>query len=383
MRLLLLAACAALLALLVPSAARADTVRLDVSAAATKALTARGVTLTAVTPGRRTGRRIELPVSGPRAGGVALQGALRFRRGARAASVTSLELVNGTILSGRIAGASRTSVLVRGRLTLAAARRLSTRLKLRRTLTASSLGAMRVVASTAPGGTRTGTPGGSAGTGGGAGTTPGSTTPGTSTPGGNCSGFTSKPIAAAPAAPAPPAGAVTLTSATVEWHARDSWIRYVNAGEGTSTSGGAVSGPPTVRPGTSTPLVYDFGFTPDLTRSWFDPATQRFALLGGGAVRFAYTAHCIDLSTADPEIVYDGTAGSTVFRMFGAGVTDPGNTRGDFLALGAKAPTVVGTTRTYAQIPAQISEQGAAVLSDMYGPGNREFGWLTVTFTTP
>lgn len=95
---------AALAALLVAAPAGADTVRLDLSSTAAKALKQRGVTVAALAPARRWNRRVTLPVAGPGTGGVELRGALRLERGKRTASVTALELQDATILSGRISG---------------------------------------------------------------------------------------------------------------------------------------------------------------------------------------------------------------------------------------------------------------------------------------
>ena len=67
-----------------------------------------------------------------------------------------------------------------------------------------------------------------------------------------------------------PAGAVDITGASLSWDVRDSFIRYVNTGEGTSVFGGAVAAAPELRSGTSLPLTYAFGFP--FASGWHDPA---------------------------------------------------------------------------------------------------------------
>lgn len=48
-------------------------------------------------------------------------------------------------------------------------------------------------------------------------------------------------------------GAADITGATIGWHLRESFIRYIDTGEETSVSGGAVADPPELLPDGSMP----------------------------------------------------------------------------------------------------------------------------------
>ena len=63
----------------------------------------------------------------------------------------------------------------------------------------------------------------------------------------------------------------TITSATVTWRVRESFIQYIASGEGTATSRGATGDPPEVAGGSQAPLVYAFHFP--FAGGWCDPAT--------------------------------------------------------------------------------------------------------------
>ncbi|HEU4461223.1 MAG TPA: HtaA domain-containing protein, partial [Solirubrobacterales bacterium] len=119
-----------------------------------------------------------------------------------------------------------------------------------------------------------------------------------------------------PVASRPPA-AVDVTGASLSWNVRDSFIRYINTGEGTSVFGGAVAGAQEVRPGSALPLTYRFGFP--FASGWVDtgsnptdPADDRAAVYFSGGVRFLYTAHGIDLRTSAPEIELGGGASRAI-----------------------------------------------------------------------
>ena len=97
------------------------------------------------------------------------------------------------------------------------------------------------------------------GTGGGGGGGGGGNGPGGGPP-------SSGPLGDEPPVLARPAGAVDISSAQITWHVKPSWIRYVNAGEGSTPFGGASADPidPTPECGEGTeppvPLVYAFHF---------------------------------------------------------------------------------------------------------------------------
>ncbi len=95
-----------------------------------------------------------------------------------------------------------------------------------------------------------------------------------------------------PVKPAP-AGVLGVASATISWHPRTSFVRYINSGEGTDLQHGATGEPPTVESGTPAPLVYWFPFTLDrrLVRSGHgvDPARRSEAPSPSATKRTAST----------------------------------------------------------------------------------------------
>ena len=156
------------------------------------------------------------------------------------------------------------SVALRGatvRLTVAGAAALRRALKVKR-LSPGALGTLTVDAKRSTTTTGNGTPGPT--------TTPGTTT---TTPGGTTTppGPNTPADLGGPVPPARPASAVDVTAAPITWHVRDSFIRYINTGEGTATSDGATAEPPVVIGG-SPPLVYDFHFP--FKGGWYDPMSK-------------------------------------------------------------------------------------------------------------
>jgi len=180
-----------------------------------------------------------------------------------------------------------------------------------------------------------------------------------------------------------PAGAIAITSATVTWHVRESFIQYMASGEGSSTGNGATGEAPTVERGSDTPLVYGFNFP--FTGGWCDPATGAARLTFGGTVAFRYRDHGIDMAVNDPEVELDGPASRVIFRMTGSGDTDGGNRRSVVETLDvskAAAIRIDGKTFTYERIPAAVPPGAAdSVFAGYYLPGD-PFGWVSVTFTT-
>lgn len=191
-------------------------------------------------------------------------------------------------------------------------------------------------------------------------------------------------LGAEPPVLARPAGAVDIRTATISWRPLASWIRYVNSGNGTSTSGGATNGPREVLPGSSTAFVYSFGFP--FKSGWFDPATGTAGTLFRGTVGFRFKAHTIDMTAADPEVEINGSASRMIFRMDGKDGTQLGNTRGVLvkLDLAKAASTSVspdGKTHTYAEIPGTIPANASSAFAGFYAPGE-PFGSVTLSFTT-
>ncbi|HVU92020.1 MAG TPA: HtaA domain-containing protein [Jatrophihabitans sp.] len=178
-----------------------------------------------------------------------------------------------------------------------------------------------------------------------------------------------------------PASAVDVTAATITWHVRDSFIRYIATGEGTKASRGAVAGTPTVSAEAGRPLVYDYSFP--LKTGWYDPTSGRAWLSFAGTVTFTYTAHGIDLDANDPEIEINGSRSRAIFRFTGRRDTDPGNRRGvmEALDLSKAQITASGATRSWANIPGTIPQEAVgSIFAGFYLAGD-PFGQVSVSLT--
>jgi len=362
----------------------------------TEALGVLGITTSAVAPAKAKGSKFTFPVTTASVGTAATlghSGGLRLRAGTRSVTLSApqVRLAKNSRLTAKVGkttvtvltvdGAKRKlnaitgTVTLRGatvRLTVAGAAALRRALHLRR-LSPGVLGTLTVDAKRgvflgsgvgSPTSTpTTTTPGGPGG---------GPSTPGTSTPTVDLGGPT--PLAR-------PATAVDISTATITWHVRESFIRYINTGEGTTSSGGATSEPPTVLPGSSEPLVYDFHFP--FKSGWHDPVSKTARVTYAGTVTFTYSAHDIKLTATDPEIEIAGGASRAIF------VTANGTPakRGVLVRLDPAAATTVhspdGTSHTYSQIPGSIpADAGASVFAGYY-VGGAEFGWVDLNLTTP
>ncbi|MEX0973701.1 MAG: HtaA domain-containing protein [Solirubrobacterales bacterium] len=183
-----------------------------------------------------------------------------------------------------------------------------------------------------------------------------------------------------------PAGAVEIGAATIEWHVRESFIRYIATGEGTSVSGGAGAAPPAQLPGSSASLSYSFNFP--FAAGWHhpganlaDPADDSAAIEFGGAVRFLYSAHEIDLSTANPEIEIAGGDSRAIFAIAESGGAAERQVLVNLDLSRAAKIEAGGDTYTYERVPGAIPAGTAgSVFAGFYAPGT-EFGCFTVTYT--
>ncbi len=365
----------------------------------TVALGVQGITTSAVAPAKAKGSRFTFPVATATVGKTATlghRGGLRLRAGTRSVTLSApqVRLAKASRLTAKIDKATVTvltidgakrklngtagTVALRGatvRLTVAGAAALRRALHLRR-LAPGVLGTLTVDAKR---GTAAATPGGGPATG-----TPSTTTPGTTTtPGGGTTlPGTGALVPSGPALPARPATAVDVSAAAITWHVRDSFIQYINSGEGTATSGGATADPPTVRPGSSVPLVYDFHFP--FKEGWYDPVSKTARIAATGTVTFNYQGHGIKLTATDPEIELVGTASRAIFVTANSGTAAK---RGVLVKLDPAAATTVhspdGTSHAYTQIPGTIpADAGASVFAGFYAAGD-PFGWIDVDLTTP
>jgi hypothetical protein len=188
-----------------------------------------------------------------------------------------------------------------------------------------------------------------------------------------------------PVAPRPP-GAVDVTGASLGWDVRESFIRYVNTGEGTSVSGGASAAAPEVRPGSSLPLTYAFGFPfaggwHDAGANPADPADDRAAIYFGGGVRFLYSAHEIDLRTSAPEIELGGGSSRAIFSVAEGEAPAERQVIVNLDLSRAAAVQQSGGTITYDRVPGAIPAGTAtSTFAGFYAPGT-DFGCFTVSYS--
>jgi hypothetical protein len=271
------------------------------------------------------------------------------------------------------AGGSASVESARLRLTVSGARALRKRLKLER-LKAGPLGRLEARG-------RVGSSAGGVGPGGG-GQGPGTAGDVPSCVPGNGAAV-APPVGDEPPLLARPTTAIAVNCAAISWRPRESFVQYVNSGEGTSVSGGAISAPKEVRPGSDAELVYLFHFP--FKSGWYDPASGKAALYYQGRVRFRYSGHGIDLGAADPEVEIAGEHSRAIFRFDGSDGTPHPSERGVLVDLAPGTPVVTGSgkTRTYADMPGTIPEgTGESVFSGFYAPGD-SFGSVGVSLTTP
>jgi len=190
-----------------------------------------------------------------------------------------------------------------------------------------------------------------------------------------------------PPTPTRPGGAVDIAAATIDWHVRDSFIRYIASGEGTSVSAGASAEPPQLTAESSVPLSYDFHFP--FASGWIDrganpasPSDDTAALYFSGAIRFHYSGHGIDLVAANPEIEIAGGSSRAIFS-----VTDNGGLPQRQvlvnLDLGRAASIAQsGGSFLYERVPGAIPSGTAnSVFAGFYTPGT-DFGCFGLSFST-
>ncbi|WP_028062865.1 HtaA domain-containing protein [Solirubrobacter soli] len=323
----------------------------------------------------RRGRTVTLPLASADASGLRTGGALVLKRGKRSVTLASprLELGARPRVTALLAG-KRSTVLTlavapltsaRGvtleatsaALTGAAGKAIEQRLrtKLRRTAFASVAASAAFAQAEPP-------------------TGPCVTT--------NAGGTPVTPGDGEPPVKARPAGARTITSATLTWRPRESFVQYINSGEGTSTVRGATSDPPEVAGGSDAPLVYSFHFP--FAEGWCDPATGAARVAFTGTVAFKYADHEIDLRVNDPEVELDGPASRVIFRMTGSGDTNGGNQRAvvETLDVSKAAITAAAPSFAYERIPGAVPPGAAtSVFAGYYLPGD-PFGWVSISFTT-
>jgi hypothetical protein len=177
-----------------------------------------------------------------------------------------------------------------------------------------------------------------------------------------------------------PAGAVDLAAATVTWHVRDSWVRYMSTEADAQAVEGAAPGPAVPQdqhpcpdsPAGAPPPPLVYSYTLPFAHGWRDPASGTAAVYSTGGVRFRYPGHGIDLTIRDLEIELTGAQARVIARFAGAASTDPGDKRAVLVDL---APPVGDTSR--GTIPSGGSQ---SVFGGFYAPG-AGFGCVTVSYS--
>lgn len=407
-RLALLALLACLVVAIAPGAASAAagsggvTLGVGGTGKAARALKAAGVQVGAISPAKKRGARVVLPVrsiSVGKSATVALRGGVAFRAGKRSLRLKAVRL---TLTAKRAtvsakAGQRRLAVfaaeLPRGRAKLDRSKVTAKLTGTKLALTAKAASLLRTKLAVA--GVRAGAlgqlavdagPRGGSG-GGGGGTKPGPGGPGAGNP-------QSGPIRNEPPVLPRPATAVDVSGISIAWYPRDSWVRYLTsatgAGDGIFASDGATKLAPMTTPDhpcSDAPYAgsgsFDYGFSFTPKGGWYDPPTGSAAIYGQGGVKFKWRTHTIDLTASDPEIELDPSNPRTVFRFNGSDGTAYPNQRAVLTKLDLTGrPTVVGNTRSYTATRGVLTDDGAAVFAGFYPPADG-FGCVTVSFTTP
>jgi hypothetical protein len=382
---LAVAACASV-ALCAAPAARADTsgsLSLTLSERTTTALKHRGVTVKVSGKASLAGRKVALPLAGTDKS-LTTSGSLRLRTKRRSITLGALRFELGSNARvTAIVGGKRKTVLklaVTPDVTAAGVRLPRTRASLPTAVAKTIARRLRVAK----------LPRGTFGTLAGAATF--ATAPSTpaspvGTPSGPCTTTTAggsppTPGSGEPPVKARPSTARNVASATITWHPRESFVQYINSGQGTSTANGATSDPPERAPGSDATLVYSFHFP--FAEGWCDPVTGTARIAFKGTVAFSYSGHEIDLRVNDPEVELDGPASRVIFRMTGSGDTNGGNRRAVVEALDVSRAAVSGAAPTFAyeRIPGAVPPGAASsVFAGYYLPGD-PFGWVSISFTT-
>ncbi len=189
-----------------------------------------------------------------------------------------------------------------------------------------------------------------------------------------------------------PPGASDVTSATIKWRVRESFIRYVEVGAGTSVADGASADPPEAIGGT-TPLTYSFNFP--FADGWTDAGPGSTAIHGSGKVGFRYCSNTINFTVAEPEIELNGDSDSRmIFRVDGTDGTAFPNSRAVMVQLIPSLATVTteGNRTTLSGIPGYVPQAATGIFADFYPPfpGSVDaagadlsrFGSVTVSYTT-
>ncbi len=392
-------------------AAPSGNATIDLKGPTAKALSGQQVKLSAKKPAKAGAKKIVLPVRGAT---VTAKGAklthggsvtLRRKAGGRTRTVTltawqtqvaakrttisarlggkRVNLFTATAPARRVTLTAGTSAGVTGatvRLTPAGAKALRSKLALR-TLPADRIGAGKVTA-------KTGTDGGTTPPGGGGTTPPGGG--GTTPPGGGttppnvdqCRGAptTDGVVPVARAVIPQTAGARAIASVSFVWTPKESWTQYVSTGEGVFISEGASSEKERVA-GNSASLDYRIKFTPDLARSWYDPAAQQGVLYHTGTVRYLWRGHFIDITIKNPVIELNGTRSRVILSVSGSDCSRLTERAADFTTFSAPSATVAPPVYDFGTTTQRITDGGSNAMGGLYF-ADSDWGAIALSLTT-
>lgn len=182
-----------------------------------------------------------------------------------------------------------------------------------------------------------------------------------------------------------PGTAVDITSASVRWWVRDSWVTYLSEGG---------LEPQLIAPATAYPAqtelshecpdaggnpssdVHLYSFDLPFLNGWFDDASDTAAIYLQGGLRFYRPDRGIDISAVNAELEFNGASSRSVFAFSEAG--EYTNKRGVLgaLNLGSYVPTPGGPNRFRVVLPTSAAD---GVFAGQY-PGGAGFGCFDVTF---
>ncbi|EDY43840.2 HtaA domain-containing protein, partial [Streptomyces sp. SPB074] len=140
-----------------------------------------------------------------------------------------------------------------------------------------------------------------------------------------------------------------VAKGTLTWGLKDSWRRYIATGGGSEVSGGAKK----------SGEVFTFPYASGTV----DPDAKKTDASFGGAVRFTYKAHGIDMKFSDVKIAARGATGTLTLD-----VTTPQGTKNDVdfakLDLSSASYAVKNDVVTLGQVPAAFTAAGAAAFAN-------------------
>lgn len=146
-----------------------------------------------------------------------------------------------------------------------------------------------------------------------------------------------------------PAASHGVVKGALTWGLKESWRKYIATGGGSEVSGGAKK----------SGEVFTFPYASGTV----DPEAEKTDAAFGGAVRFTYKAHGIDMEFSDVKVVTSGTKGTLTLD-----VTTPQGTKDDVgfakLDLSSASYAVKNDVVTLSQVPATFTAAGAAAFAN-------------------